>query len=278
MLSAAVCVALNKPWLGFATPKPVKVLYIDQDMGEDYTQEYLEKCIRGELGVNDISGKLSYISGAGYDLFNPDDLSLLYLDIVRTGAELVFMDALRNFTPGRDENSVKDMQPALNTLRQLTYTTHAAFVVSHHENRAGEWSGSTAIPGGVDCVLSIKSTEGSKFINFKTGKKRSGKPQEFAAEATWTEDDQQFYLTPADLEALKRPDQKALDVLNYFEEQGDKSIPDLMAFFDRIGKTTLYSIIDYWVKKDKLDRKNPTAKLGTAAIYGLADPNDDRHI
>jgi len=270
MLSAAVCAALKKPWLGFEIPKPVKVLYIDQDMGEDFTQEYLEKCIRGELGADYIDGKLCYISGAGFDLYNPDDVNLLYLEVLKAGADLVFMDALRNFTPGRDENSVKEIQPALNALRQLTYLTKAAFVVSHHENRAGEWSGSTAIPGGVDCVLSIKSEENKPFVFFKTGKKRSGKPQEFVAEAVWTDDGSQFYLREADIDAVKPISPAALDVLDSFEN-GDKNIPELQAFFDRIGKTTLYKIVDEWVRRKKIERKNPNAPLGQAAVYGLVD-------
>jgi hypothetical protein len=267
ILSAAVCIALKKPWLLFEVPKAVKVLYIDQDMGEDYTQEYLEKCIRGEVGQDFITGKLSYISGAGYDLFNPDTVNRLSIDILNTGAELVFMDALRNFTPGRDENSVKEMQPALNTLRQLTFLTKAAFVVSHHENRAGEWSGSTAIPGGVDSMLSIKSEEGNPFINFKTGKKRSGKPQEFAAKGVWSEDDSQFYLVEVDANSIKPVSQKALDVLDFFDD-GDKPFPTLQAHFDLIGKTTLYSIVGDWVKKKKLERKNQDAATGQPAVYG----------
>jgi hypothetical protein len=270
MLSAAVCASLTKSWVGYDVPKPIKVLYIDQDMGEDYTREYMAQCIRGELGENDIAGKLSFISGANFDLFNPDDLNLLYLEIVKSGAELVFMDALRNFTPGRDENSVKDMQPALNALRHLISSTRAAIVISHHENKAGGWSGSTAIPGGVDCMLSIKSDENQPFIFFKTGKKRSGKPQDFAGHATWTDDGQQFYISAADMDALKPVDPKALDVKNYFEEEGDKSFSELQAFFDRIGKTTLYKIIDYWIDKHEIERKNPNAPRGQAAIYGLA--------
>ena len=106
----------------------------------------------------------------GFDLRKPESINELQTLILAGGFGLVMIDALCNVMIGGDENSVKDTQIIFQNLRRLSDCTGASFVIAHHTNKAGDYRGSTAIPGGVDSMLLIKSDEGSEYINFESGK------------------------------------------------------------------------------------------------------------
>jgi hypothetical protein len=84
---------------------------------------------------------------------------------------------------GRDENSVKDVQPVFLSLRKIAEETCAAIVVIHHANKCGSYRGSTAIKGSLDLLVSVESKTGTNEIAFRTDKAHDSLPVHFGATA-----------------------------------------------------------------------------------------------
>jgi hypothetical protein len=267
-LSAAVCVALGKDWLDHPTIQ-VNVLYIDEDMGESYLTERINQTIRGEQGGENTP--LKYCSMHGFDLRSSNSINELQTLIEAGEFKLVFIDALCNVMPGADENSVKDVTPIHTNLRRLADCTGASFVMLHHTNKAGEYRGSSAIPGGVEQMLLIKSDEASEFINFETGKHRRGKPVKLAAVATWVKDADQFYLSAVPVPESNQHHSKAERfVLRYLEEHGASPVPNIENSADTCAPSTARSAVYSLTDKGEIKRINPgELGIGAAAIYDL---------
>jgi hypothetical protein len=268
-LSAAVCAALGKDWLEHST-ESVPVLFIDEDMGEVYLSERVNQAIRGEMG--DASTHLNFCSMHGFDLRKPASINDLQVLITAGNFQLVFIDALANVMPGGDENAVKDIQPLFTNLRRLSDSTGASFVLLHHESKMGQYRGSTAIPGGVDMMLLIKSEEGSEFINFETGKHRRGKPIKLAARACWPTPEQ-FYLTTAPVQEKNRFRSKAeRHVLDWLEEHGASPLPDIMAGAAICAPTSARAAVYALADRGEIKRINQDERgMGVSAIYALVN-------
>jgi hypothetical protein len=195
----AVCVAAKKSYLGMEV-NGGPVLYVDEENGEDRISNRFAMCIRGALVTADIP--LYYISLAQVNfLKKPNDAVLLAALIKELGAVLVVFDSLSDIMAGGDENAVKDTQPVFMALRKIAESTKAAVITLHHTGKNDDYRGSSAIPGALDDMIRITSEVSSPYIQFRSEKKRNGLPIEFAACATWT--DEQFYLSEADMPANK---------------------------------------------------------------------------
>ena len=116
MLSAGVCVALGKPWLGM-TVKQSDVLIIDEELGERRLARRLSEVIRGELG--DEKTPLRYVSLAGFNLQEPKHVEELKTLIAVCQAKFIVIDALADIMPGADENLVRDVIPVFLALRKV---------------------------------------------------------------------------------------------------------------------------------------------------------------
>ena len=97
LLSLAVNVALNKPWLGLQT-KACRVLYIDEEAGEEWLIKRLAAAIRGELGDN--STNVEFVSLAGFRIDDKKDAEELEDLIHDRQAGLVIIDALSDVMGG----------------------------------------------------------------------------------------------------------------------------------------------------------------------------------
>lgn len=267
MLSAAVCVALGKPWLGFST-RPAKVLIVDEESGERRLSRRLGDAIRGELG-NDTT-QINYVSLAQFNLREPDDVVLLQALIENTGAELVIIDALADIMPGGDENAVKDIQPVFIGLRKIAEVCKCAIVIIHHANKAGGYRGSTAINGAADLLLMVDSKSESPNIDFKTEKVRDTEPFSFAAVAHW--EDGQFWLTEAKSTKGEPKYSKAQDyVLRYLKEYGASTISNLMDHADVCSKNAARQAI-YSLASRKVIQRVDSGNQGAKAKYDFTMP------
>jgi hypothetical protein len=268
ILSMAVCVAAKKTWIGIST-KQANVLIIDEESGDHRLAMRLGAALRGELA--DENTPVFFVSLAGFNFFkNLQDTTMLNYLVQELGVGLVIIDALTDIMAGGDENSVKDTQPVFTILRKVAEDTGAAILIIHHTNKAGEYRGSTAIPGALDSMVLVDSEEGSNFVNFKTVKNREGEPMKFSAEAHWTED--QFYLTYVENLPSGKSYGKAQNyVLRYLTENGPSSLPDIMGAADSCTPKSANLAVYALVELGKVRRKNPGAPIGTPAIYEVVE-------
>jgi hypothetical protein len=264
-LWAAVCVALHKPCLGFPTTQGT-VLLIDEESGEERLSRRMGMAIRGALG-----DKYTPVKSVSLGQFNllksPNDAVLLAALIREVTASMVIIDALCDIMASGDENAVKDTQPVFMALRKIAETTGAAIVVIHHTGKNNDYRGSSAIPGAIDTMLLIESQEGSPLITFKTLKNRDGEPVEFAARATWTED--QFYLTEAELPAGGHLSKSQKFTLEFFEDNGEATLQQVNNHAGGLfSEGTIKKAIQFLVSEKKITRINVGGK-GIEAIYAI---------
>jgi hypothetical protein len=57
--------------------------------------------------------------------------------IHRLDASVVIFDVMAKFMPGADENSVAEISPMMNTLREIANQTGTTFILIHHLNKGG---------------------------------------------------------------------------------------------------------------------------------------------
>lgn len=267
ILSLAVCVALGKPWVGFAT-QAVKVLVIDEENGENRIALRLAAAIRGELG--DASTQIEFISLAGFKLDQPTDVQEIEKLVRERGIGLVIIDALAEIMDG-DENSKQDVQPVLSAIRKIAETTLAAIILIHHSNRNGAYRGSSAIKGSIDLMVQVESDNGSNLVHFRTVKNRDGEALSWYAKATWTED--QFYLTRLDQkEEPKQRPASELYVLDFLQNNGPTDVETLKANAKGCSADAALAAT-YRLVKEKLVTRSNLGGKGVKAVYELVNPD-----
>jgi hypothetical protein len=197
MIDAAVAVSQGDMWLGHPTLAR-SVLIIDEESGKRRISDRIGKTLRGH-GANE-NTLLYYVSLAGFDYGNADDVSILEALIIQTAAGFVIIDALADIMLGRDENAVKDVQPIFHALRTVAESTQAALVLIHHSNKMGGYRGSSAMNGAVDLMLEVESKSDSADVNFKSSKVRDVVAFNFSGFAHFSED--KFYMTESEKSSI----------------------------------------------------------------------------
>lgn len=191
LLDMGTCVARGDAWLNFST-QAGNVLLIDEDNGRNRMMRRMGQVLRGHNA--DDKTPLFCVSYAAFDFGKVADAGEFTALINTTNARLVIIDALADIMPGRDENSVKDVQPIFAELRRVAEDTQAAIIVIHHANKNGGYRGSSAIKGKLDLMVLVESKKDSDEITFKTEKERDTKESSFVALANFSAD--AFWLTP----------------------------------------------------------------------------------
>jgi len=272
MLSAAVCVASGKPWLGEFTTRQKKVLIVDEESGERRLSRRLGEVLRGEFANDETP--IEFVSLAQFNLRDPNEAILLRALIESTEAKFIVIDALADIMPGADENAVKDVQPVFLRLRKIAEETGAAIVVIHHANKMGDYRGSTAISGAVDLLLMIESKSGSPNIDLETKKARDIEPFKFAAQIHFS--DEQAWLTASEVIQGGPRYSKSQEYVNrVLKERGPMALPDIMAFADICSGEAARAAVYSLAKMDVIYRTNPGAVgQGIAAIYAIKNGND----
>lgn len=268
VIDLAVCVGVGKDFLGIDT-KQMRVLIIDEESGDTRLSMRLAAALRGEEAYE--AAEISFISLAGFNLLkNPGDAKLLQLCIEEKQAGLVIIDALADIMLGGDENAVKDTQPVFAALRHIAEVTGAAILVIHHTNKAGDYRGSSAIPGAIDSMLEIKSDEGSDFIDFKSIKNRDGEPIRFSGRAHWDQD--LFYMTKAEIPAKTEVLGKAQTyVMRYLEEHGASTVTAIMNSADTCTAASAKAAVYSLTSMGKLRRTNPGVPDRIPAVYEIVE-------
>lgn len=271
-LDMAVDVALGKPWLGRETEQTT-VLIVDEESGPKRLRLRILKTLNGHLAPGWENVPLAYTSLSMIDLGDPDDINALHVLIEETGAGLVIIDALADVCPGRDENSVKDMQPVFHNLRALAESTDAAFLIIHHSNKQGGYRGSTAIQAACDLALEISSQPGNLYVDVKTEKARDIEPQSFTCKANFPETIDQFYLTETDAQPRTKAINKSqLYVLRYMIEHPEAVKDELMESADVCEPSTAKNALYNLVASGHAQRVDAAGTgRGVKAVYSLTD-------
>ena len=264
MIDAAMCIATGDPWLAYETIQG-PILYIDEEMGyRNFTGRVYET-----LNAHDGNEEtpFHYITLSGFDLIESKDVIQAERMIQKLGIRFVVVDALMDVVPDADENSVRDMQPALRMLRMLADNTNAAFVVIHHANKKGGYRGTTAIKGAVDLLLEISSEQKSNLINFKTEKPRLIENTEFAGNAIWGNDS--FRIDPTEYIVGRKYLSSAEEyVLEYLAKNGKSKIKTIADAADTTSSNAARQGVYSITKKELAYRVNSGGK-GVAAKYDL---------
>lgn len=266
MIDLGVCGASGKSWLGMAV-KQCNVLIIDEESGDARLADRIEMVMKGELVDENIP--IFSVSLAQFNLLKKlADVDEMIALIEAVDAKLVIIDALADIMVGGDENSVKDTQPVLASLRKVAEVTGVAIIVIHHVNKVGGYRGSSAIAGAVDSMVLIESKPDSDIVTFKSEKMRDGTPLKFAGQAVWS--DNGFYMIESDVTEkvfLTKVQRYALD---YFRENGDATLKQLNDYADGLySSDSLKKAIQYLVSQDHLTRRNPGGSGRIEAIYGI---------
>jgi DNA-binding HxlR family transcriptional regulator len=245
LLDMAVCVARGDNWLNFKT-KVSNVLIVDEESGRRRMMSRMGDVLRGHNA--DSSTPIHSVSYARFDLGKPNDVGELTYLITSQKMQLVIIDALADVMLGKDENSVKDVQPIFTELRRIADDTQAAIIVIHHSNKNGGYRGSTAIKGALDVMVSVESKSGSDEITFKAEKNRDYKESDFTASISFMAD--MVWLSPSTASAT----QKALGkgqryVLRYLLENGASDLDAIKDNADSCSpgsaKNSVYNLVDF---------------------------------
>ena len=271
MVCLAVCVALGRPFLNFTT-RQGPVLLIDEESGPRRMLSRLGDVLRGQgAGVDT---PVHCVSLAAFNLGVPNDIGELYNLITTTHASLVIIDALADVMPGRDENSVKDVQPVFLSLRKIAEETRAAIVVIHHANKGGSYRGSTAIKGSLDLLVSVESKTGANEIAFRTEKARDTLPVHFGANAAFMPGS--FSLSASASAAGTASSRASLlnqgerYVLRYLLKNGVSSVRDISDNADSCSAATARNATYDLAAKELVVRTNGGGQ-GVKAEYDLTE-------
>ncbi len=256
-------IAANRPFLGM-TVQGGPVLYFDEENGDAEISDRFAKCIRGSNAKEDIPLWYNCLSGINL-LKNPNDATKIITQAKALDVVAIAFDTLAAVMAGGDENSVRDTEPVLLALRKIAEESGAAILTIHHTGKNDDYRGSSAIAGAVNDMIRITSAKDSPFIIFKSEKKRRGKPFEFAARATWTDD--QFYLDEAELIHTHQLSKSRKFVIDRLEECGELSIRNIVdAAGDLYSRDAIKKAFQFLVEENLIHRTDPGG-AGVEAFY-----------
>ena len=264
LLDLAICAANGTPWLDMATI-PGPVLIVDEESGERRLSSRMGEVLRGhDAGIKT---PIMAVSLAAFDVGNKEDYVELYNLIINTKARLVIIDALADIMPGRDENAVKDTQPIFISLRKIAEETQAAIIVIHHNNKKGDYRGSSAIKGAIDLLLSVEKKNDSNNMMFKTEKARDTLARTFSA--TMNFDSGKFWLTTSEYEKTTAEYNKGCRyVFRYLTTNKTATMSDIQGAVDSCSEEAARKAVYYLVNILLVERVDPGGR-GTTAIFSL---------
>ena len=266
-LDIAVCVARGDAWMGKPT-KRATVLIIDEESGDRRISDRLGATLRGHDAGNDTD--IFVMSFAGFTLMDDEGVVEMCKAIEHFQAKLVIIDALADIIPGADENSVKEIMPALIFLREIAERTSACIVLLHHVNKGGEYRGSTAIAAKVDVMLKMERIEKSNSVKFSFTKARDVEQHEVVALMNFESD--RFWMSQSNVDASEqiRLSRSQQYVIDYLGKHSDALMADIMNRADSCSENAARQAV-YTLVTLKLVRRTDGGGNGVAATYGLVN-------
>ena len=190
-LAVALDVATGRDTLGLrggetGEHEPAPVLYVAGEGAFGIRQRVAAYCERHGVRANEMAN--FHLVAAMPNLLDYEDAAEFVSQIAFDPA-LVIIDTLATAVPGADENSAQDMGRLVSVLGEMRDNWKCNVMVLHHFNSGGKQArGSTAIPGGMDTILTTEA-EGLQLALAMTKQKdaaRWEKPKTFKMHKTET--------------------------------------------------------------------------------------------
>jgi archaellum biogenesis ATPase FlaH len=156
--------------------------------------------------------------------------------IKRLGVSVVIFDVMAKFIPGADENSVAEISPMMNTLREIANQTGTTFILIHHLNKGGNPNlsyrvrGSSDILGSVDTAIVVENEHqnvaNSMRVITPQKVRESLPPKPLKFQIVSTDESISLQFADGDTEvtskSLGQQQQIFLDLINYLESEPDQ--------------------------------------------------------
>lgn len=160
-------VATGKPWHGFRIKRPGCVVYIAAE-GAAGVKRRLQAWLAhyGET----IGADRFFVLDMPLQLANDSDRRAFIGQISALSPSLIILDTLTRCAVGLDENSASDMGKISDAMGEMARETGAACMIVHHNNKNGDYRGSSALPGNVDTHLSCERKD--EIVTLKLEKQK----------------------------------------------------------------------------------------------------------
>jgi hypothetical protein len=165
-LDLALCVATGKEWHAREV-KRGPVLYIAAE-GASGLQRRAKAWLE-HYGLTEKAARL-LVWDRPIALHEPDVLSEFIQAINQEEPALIVVDTLARCAVGLEENSSADMGRYADAVDALARATGAHVLTVHHNNKGGEYRGSTALPAAVDTHISLERK--GECVTLKTEKQK----------------------------------------------------------------------------------------------------------
>lgn len=156
-LDMALAVATGTPWQGFEVATG-RVVYVAAEGASGLTKRARAWQRRHK---SDFKGNLLVLD-APLKVHEEGTRAAFIAQIVALQPVLIVLDTLARCAVGLDENSSGDMGIFADAIGDLAKATGAHVMVVHHNNKTGEYRGSTALPAAVDTHLSLERSNDAK--------------------------------------------------------------------------------------------------------------------
>lgn len=265
----SICAAAGINFGSFAVTQ-TPVLIIDEESGLRRIKDRLKRVALGHAQGPELP--LKFISLGHLNLNKDADVGAITRAIQETSAGLVIIDALADVMHGLNENDVKDVQPILMKLRKIAEETGATIITIHHENKSGEFRGSSAILGAVDIMLSIKAD--GNLIKFSSIKSRDTEPFTFQMDLNF-EDDRVFLseseaVAPVQVK-ISKPKRHVIEYLGAHGISKTSAITAAPAICtDNSARQAIFKLA-----QEQLVRRTDAGGPGIEAEYELTDSGQE---
>lgn len=177
-------------WLGFEIHKKGKVLFVQEEMGDDGFLEFLEETYRGYYGSKQLQIDFDFLVFPGLNFSDQKSVDGFIKLIEHKNYNMIFSDSFAA-TFSDDENAKKDIQPALNRVRSITKLDgNPALTFTHHPTKnGGGYRGSGAIKAALDLMVGVSGTKDNK-LEFKMEKNRYKPCISWEAQKVFEKDEQ----------------------------------------------------------------------------------------
>ena len=150
-LDMALCVATGKPWHGFKVKRGA-VIYIAAEGAAG-----IKKRARAWLDYHDEATPENFlVVDVPVQIADDATRAAFIAEVLALEPVFIVLDTLARCAVGLEENSSKDMGAFADALGKLAHATGAHVLCVHHNNKGGDYRGSSAVPAAVDTHLSLE--------------------------------------------------------------------------------------------------------------------------
>ena len=178
VLDFCASLVLGKPFIGKQTHRRVKVVYATAEGRRGIKHRMRGLAKQHGVSLKELKDWFKIVLDLP-NLHKGEGVEEFFAMCKAFGAEVVILDTFARATSGMDENTTKDMNPALERLDPFQ-KEGMAIILPHHANRMGKMRGSSGLDGTGDIFLQVKkSGDGRRSLAFDMAKDTVEFPEMF---------------------------------------------------------------------------------------------------